>query len=157
MFCNCLNGKWTWKRIDMCVCVPESICCTTEASIVTNIVNQLYSNIKSFLIKNKHSSHTQKKNCLNITSKKHIQIYVIMQVKLTYVLRFRIGEPFYQHNSWLHFENPIYLGVSKAHLWTYKKSLSFELVVLKQRMPELEGMNLGFVYCSRSLISLKYM
>ena len=36
-------------------------------------------------------------------SKQHIHLYIIMQVKLTYAIqrveRFRVGEPFYQHNS----------------------------------------------------------
>ena len=28
--CNNLNGKRTWKRIDTCICITESLCCTPE-------------------------------------------------------------------------------------------------------------------------------
>ena len=38
VFCDNLYGK----RIDMCVCIIESPCCTVE--INHNIVNQLYAN-----------------------------------------------------------------------------------------------------------------
>ena len=35
-----LYGKRIWKRMDVCTCITESLCCTTE--IIGNIVNQLY-------------------------------------------------------------------------------------------------------------------
>ena len=32
--CNNLNGKRLWRRIDTCVCITESLCCTLEINIV---------------------------------------------------------------------------------------------------------------------------
>ena len=30
IFCKNLNGKRIWKRIDTCICITESLCCTPE-------------------------------------------------------------------------------------------------------------------------------
>ena len=46
ILCNNLNRKRIWKRIDICICITESLC-------YHNIVNQLYSNIKYKAKKNK--------------------------------------------------------------------------------------------------------
>ena len=32
IFCNNLNGKRIWKRMNICVCTTESICCTPETN-----------------------------------------------------------------------------------------------------------------------------
>ena len=32
MFCNNLNGKRIWKRMDICICITESLCCTPETN-----------------------------------------------------------------------------------------------------------------------------
>ena len=34
-FCDNLCGKRIWKRMDMCICTPESLCCTAE--IITTL------------------------------------------------------------------------------------------------------------------------
>ena len=38
IFCNKLNGKRIWKRIDICVCITESLSCIPEANttLLTN-------------------------------------------------------------------------------------------------------------------------
>ena len=38
VFCNNLNGKRIWKRIDTCICITESLCCTPETNI-TLLIN----------------------------------------------------------------------------------------------------------------------
>ena len=43
IFCNNLNGKKNWKRIDTYICISDSICFVPEAN---TIVNQLYATIK---------------------------------------------------------------------------------------------------------------
>ena len=35
---NDLNGKRIWKRIDTCICITESLCCTPEAN-TTLLIN----------------------------------------------------------------------------------------------------------------------
>ena len=37
---NDLYGKRILKKVDICICITDTLCCTAE----TNIVNQLYSN-----------------------------------------------------------------------------------------------------------------
>ena len=32
ILCNNLNGKRIWKRIDTCICITESLCCTPETN-----------------------------------------------------------------------------------------------------------------------------
>ena len=34
IFCNNLNGKRIWKRIDTCTCITESLCCTPETNTI---------------------------------------------------------------------------------------------------------------------------
>ena len=41
IFCDNLYEKRIWKRMNICICITESLCCTSETN---NIVNQLYSN-----------------------------------------------------------------------------------------------------------------
>ena len=36
IFFNNLNGKRTWKRIDICICITESLCCTSQHKIWYN-------------------------------------------------------------------------------------------------------------------------
>ena len=38
IFFNNLNGKRTWKRIDICICITESLCCTPETN-TTLLIN----------------------------------------------------------------------------------------------------------------------
>ena len=38
VFCNNLNGKRIWKRIDTCTCITESLCCTPETN-TTLLIN----------------------------------------------------------------------------------------------------------------------
>ena len=52
ILCNNLNGKRISRRIDTCICITESLCCTPETN-KHNIANQLYSNIKLKLKKKK--------------------------------------------------------------------------------------------------------
>ena len=32
IFCNNLYEKKIWKRLDICVCITESVCCTSETN-----------------------------------------------------------------------------------------------------------------------------
>ena len=38
IFCNNLNGKRIWKRLDTCICITESLCCTPETN-TTLLIN----------------------------------------------------------------------------------------------------------------------
>ena len=48
IFCNNLNGKTMWKRIDECICITESFCYTPETNPA------LFINYVPILKKNKH-------------------------------------------------------------------------------------------------------
>ena len=54
MLCGSLDGSGIWGRMDTCICMAESLCCSPEA-ITTLFVNQLYPNTKqkSFFKKSK--------------------------------------------------------------------------------------------------------
>ena len=43
IFCNNLNGKKFWKRIDTCICITDSFSCIPETN---NIAHQLHYNLK---------------------------------------------------------------------------------------------------------------
>ena len=43
ILCNELYGIRIEKRVDICICIADSLCCTPETN---NMVNQLYSNKK---------------------------------------------------------------------------------------------------------------
>ena len=44
LWCD-LNGKGILKkRVDICICITDSLCCTPEQLTIYNIANQLYSN-----------------------------------------------------------------------------------------------------------------
>ena len=40
VLCNNLYGKKIWKRMDTCICITESLCCTPE-TITTFLVNYI--------------------------------------------------------------------------------------------------------------------
>ena len=44
MSCGSLDGRGVWGRMDTCLCMAESLCCSFET--VTMLLNQLYSDIK---------------------------------------------------------------------------------------------------------------
>ena len=45
MLCGSLDGKGVWGRMDICVCMAESLCCSPEI-ITVLFVNWLYPNTK---------------------------------------------------------------------------------------------------------------
>ena len=38
IFCNNRNGKRIWERIDICICISESLCCTPDTN-TTLLIN----------------------------------------------------------------------------------------------------------------------
>ena len=53
-----LVGREVWGRVDTCICMAESLCCSLE-TITTLFVNWLYSNIKLKALKEKKYLRTQ--------------------------------------------------------------------------------------------------
>ena len=45
MLCGSLDGRVVWGRIDTCICMSESLCCSPE-TVMTLFVNRLYPNTK---------------------------------------------------------------------------------------------------------------
>ena len=45
MLCGSLAGRGVWGKMDTCVCMAESLCCSFE-TITALFVNQLYPNTK---------------------------------------------------------------------------------------------------------------
>ena len=49
MLCGSLEGRGVWGRMDPCICVAESLCCSPE-TITTLFVNPAISQYKMFLV-----------------------------------------------------------------------------------------------------------
>ena len=45
VFCGSLDGRGVWQRMDTCVTMAESLCCSPE-TITALFVNQLYANTR---------------------------------------------------------------------------------------------------------------
>ena len=52
MLCGDLNGKRIWRRIDTCICITKSLCCTPETN-TTLLINYTPNKINKIL-KNKN-------------------------------------------------------------------------------------------------------
>ena len=55
IFCNNLIGKRIWKRIHICICITESLCCTPETN-TTLLIN--YTPIENKKLKKKRCIHS---------------------------------------------------------------------------------------------------
>ena len=55
MFCAILDGSGVWRRMDTCICMAESLCCSPETIITLLISYNPIQNKKFKVLKNKIS------------------------------------------------------------------------------------------------------
>ena len=61
IFCSKVNGKRIWKRINTCVCITESLCCTPETNITLLINYKIKQKSFKTFKKNKQNCSTYRK------------------------------------------------------------------------------------------------
>ena len=90
MFCAILDGSGVWRRMDTCICMAESLCCSPETIITLLISYNPIQNKKFKVLKNKISR--DKGKILKVSKQKGKVLYEQVIIRMAYGIGFfKIG------------------------------------------------------------------